>query len=109
MSRPRLYLVRMILFLAAVLAVCAMLFVPLRDAFLANGPLNGFDALLATVQMPKGIPVATVGINRADNAALLTLQILAGSDSALAEQLKEHRRRQQSAVAETDRSLSEEL
>ncbi len=49
-----------------------------------SGALDGMDALLATVQMPPGIPVATVGINGADNAAILALQMLALSDDRLA-------------------------
>nr|MBO6294412.1 AIR carboxylase family protein [Schwartzia sp. (in: firmicutes)] len=54
-------------------------------------PLNGMDALLATVQMPSGIPVATMAVNGAKNAALFAVQILAGQDAKLAEKLKEHR------------------
>ncbi|MBO5221206.1 MAG: 5-(carboxyamino)imidazole ribonucleotide mutase [Clostridia bacterium] len=52
-----------------------------------SGPLSGMDALLSTVQMPTGIPVATVAVNGGGNAALLALQILAVSDEALAEKL----------------------
>ena len=53
--------------------------------------LDGVDALLSTVQMPSGIPVATVAIDGAVNAALLAVQILAVEDSALAEKLDAHR------------------
>lgn len=56
--------------------------VPLKD-----GPLVGVDALLATLQMPSGIPVATVGIDNAKNAGLLAVQILATSDKNLEEKL----------------------
>ena len=52
-----------------------------------SGPLSGMDALLSTVQMPTGIPVATVAVNGGGNAALLALQILAVSDADLAEKL----------------------
>ena len=52
-----------------------------------SGPLSGMDALLSTVQMPTGIPVATVAVNGGGNAALLALQILAVSDEALTEKL----------------------
>ncbi len=52
-----------------------------------SGPLSGMDALLSTVQMPTGIPVATVAVNGGGNAALLALQILAVSDSELAAKL----------------------
>lgn len=53
--------------------------------------LDGMDALLSTVQMPSGIPVATVAIDGAENAALLAVQILAVSDSELSEKLKKAR------------------
>jgi 5-(carboxyamino)imidazole ribonucleotide mutase len=52
------------------------------------GTLSGFDALLATVQMPTGVPVATVAVNGAANAAVLAAQILALSDPELAERLE---------------------
>ena len=54
-------------------------------------PLNGMDALLATVQMPSGIPVAAMAINGSKNAALFAVQVLALSDENLAAKLKEHR------------------
>jgi 5-(carboxyamino)imidazole ribonucleotide mutase len=54
----------------------------------ASGPLGGFDALLATVQMPSGVPVATVAVNGAANAAVLAAQILALSDDDLAQKLE---------------------
>ena len=53
-----------------------------------SSTLDGLDALLSTVQMPTGIPVATVAIDGAANAALLAIQILAVSDEALAEKLR---------------------
>lgn len=61
---------------------------PVIGVPLASGPLNGQDALLSTVQMPRGIPVATVAIDGAANAALLACQILAVEDRALAERLE---------------------
>ncbi|WP_059369338.1 5-(carboxyamino)imidazole ribonucleotide mutase [Treponema endosymbiont of Eucomonympha sp.] len=64
--------------------------------------LEGLDALLATVQMPAGIPVATVAIDGAENAALLAVQILAVSDSALAEKLQKHRVDMAESVAQKD-------
>ncbi len=54
-------------------------------------PLNGMDALFATVQMPSGVPVATMAINGSKNAALFAVQVLALSDEHLAAKLKEHR------------------
>jgi len=57
-----------------------------------SGPLRGQDALYAIVQMPSGIPVATVGINNAKNAALLAIQILSTSDVMLSGAMKEYRK-----------------
>ena len=68
--------------------------------------LEGMDALLATVQMPSGIPVATVGINNAKNAALLAVQILALSDENLAEKLKAARVKMERDVAAMDAKLN---
>ena len=58
---------------------------------ISSGALNGVDALYATVQMPPGIPVATVAIDGPQNAALLVVQMLAIGDEDLAGQLAEHR------------------
>jgi len=58
---------------------------------LSGGALNGVDALYSTVQMPKGIPVATVAIDGALNAALLVIEMLAISDESLASKLSEDR------------------
>jgi len=65
--------------------------VPVIGVPIAGAPLNGVDALYSIVQMPKGIPVAAVGISNAKNAALLAVQILALSDAALAEKLVRYR------------------
>ncbi len=64
---------------------------PVIGVPLASGALNGVDALYATVQMPKGIPVATVAIDGAMNAALLAVQILALDDPDLVAELARHR------------------
>ena len=75
-----------------------------------KGPvLDGMDALLATVQMPTGIPVATVAINGGANAALLALQILAVSELELAAKLDEKRRNDAAAVLAKDAALQAEL
>jgi phosphoribosylaminoimidazole carboxylase PurE protein len=71
-------------------AVAARTSLPVIGIPVASGPLNGFDALLATVQMPSGVPVATVAVNGAANAAVLAAQILALSDEDLAEKLDGH-------------------
>ncbi len=68
--------------------------------------LEGMDALLATVQMPSGIPVATVGINNAKNAAILAAQILALSEPALAERLKAEREKMTAEVEAKDAKIS---
>ena len=71
--------------------------------------LDGIDALLSTVQMPSGIPVATVAIDGGSNAALLSLEILAVSDEALAEKLEEKRRKNAEAVLAKDAGILERL
>ncbi len=75
-----------------------------------KGPvLDGMDALLATVQMPTGIPVATVAINGGANAALLAAQILAVSDEALAKKLDDKRASDAQAVLQKDAGILERL
>lgn len=75
-------------------AAAANTTLPVIGVPLAGGALNGVDALYATVQMPPGIPVATVAVNGAANAALLAVQMLAITDSGLVEKLAEHRAEQ---------------
>ncbi|MDP8947534.1 MAG: 5-(carboxyamino)imidazole ribonucleotide mutase [Actinomycetota bacterium] len=69
-------------------AVAARTNLPVIGIPVAAGTLGGFDALLATAQMPSGVPVATVAVNGAANAAVLAAQILALSDRELAERLE---------------------
>ena len=71
--------------------------------------LDGLDALLATVQMPTGIPVATVAIDGAANAALLAAEILALSDEDLAKRLEDKRRRDTEAVLEKNSEIENEF
>ena len=71
--------------------------------------LDGIDALLSTVMMPSGIPVATVAINGGVNAALLSAQILSVEDAALAERLNAKRRSDALKVLEKDAALQSEL
>ena len=68
--------------------------------------LDGMDALLATVQMPSGVPVATVAINGASNAALLAVQMLAISDEALAEKLAASKEAAAKKVLEKDAAVA---
>lgn len=72
--------------------VAAHTTLPVVGVPLSGGALNGVDALYATVQMPKGIPVATVAIDGALNAALLVVEMLAISDAELATKLADDRR-----------------
>ena len=75
-----------------------------------KGPcFDGMDDLLATVQMPSGIPVATVAVNGGANAALLAAQILAVTDEALALRLAEKRQKAAAAVLEQDAALQNEI
>ena len=72
-----------------------------------GGAFSGMDALLSTVQMPFGIPVAAVAVDGAKNAALLAVQILAVTDEALARKLGEARQREKAAVLAKDQELME--
>ena len=75
-----------------------------------KGPvLDGMDALLSTVQMPSGIPVATVAINGGVNAALLAAQILSVSDGDLARKLDEKRAADKEKVLQKDAALQKEI
>ena len=74
-----------------------------------SNTLDGIDALLSTVQMPSGIPVATVAINGGVNAALLAVEILALSEPSLAAKLKEKRAADAAKVLEKDRAIADRL
>jgi phosphoribosylaminoimidazole carboxylase, catalytic subunit len=78
--------------------------IPMKSAV-----LEGMDALLATVMMPPGVPVATVGINGAKNAAVLAVQMLAVYDEELAERLAAEKRKMADGVREKDARLQEEI
>ena len=89
--------------LAGVLAAHTTL--PVIGIPIKSSTLDGLDALLSTVQMPSGMPVATVAIDGAANAALLAAQILAVEDETLAEKLLAMRRAQHDAVIAKDAAL----
>lgn len=74
-------------------AVAARFPLPVIGVPLQSGALNGLDALLATMQMPPGVPVATVAINGAKNAGILAVQILATSDKNLEKKLIEYKQK----------------
>ena len=88
-------------------AIAANTTLPVIGIPCKSSNFDGIDALLSTVQMPSGIPVATVAVNGAVNAALLCAQIFAVEDSELAKTLDEKRNNERLAVLEKDKNLSE--
>ncbi len=92
-------------------AVSAITVRPVIGVPMDGGPLKGMDALLSTVQMPGGIPVATVAIGKAGakNAGYLAAQILAVSDAELAERLLEERKANAEQIMQRDAQLQQEL
>ena len=93
--------------LGGVLAAYTIL--PVIGIPMESSRLDGMDALLATVQMPKGVPVATVAINGAANAALLAVQMLAISDESLAQKLTAMKLDMKKTVAEKDAKLQKTI
>ncbi len=89
-------------------AVAGLTTKPVIGVPVAAGPLNGFDALLSTVQMPGGVPVATVAVGKAgaQNAAFLAAQMLAIADPGLAQRLNEDRARKAESIAAKDAEVS---
>lgn len=90
-------------------AIAANTTLPVIGIPIKSGNLNGIDALLSTVQMPSGIPVATVAIDGAVNAALLCIQILAVTDSSLAAKLDEKRKADSQKVLEKNAAVEAQL
>ena len=90
-------------------AIAANTTLPVIGIPCKSSNLDGMDALLSTVQMPTGIPVATVAINGAGNAALLAAQIIAVEDKDLAAKLDAKRIEDAKKVLEKDKALSEEM
>ena len=90
-------------------AIAANTTLPVIGIPCKSSVLDGVDALLSTVQMPSGIPVATVAINGGVNAALLSAQILATEDAALAAKLDAKREADAKKVLEKDRTIAAEL
>lgn len=89
--------------------LAAQTILPVIGIPVSGSRLDGMDALLATVQMPKGIPVATVAINGAGNAGILAAQMLALSDDTIAEKLEKMKVDMREAVIEKDKKLQEEV
>ena len=90
-------------------AMAAGTTLPVIGIPIKSAGLGGIDALLSTVQMPTGLPVATVAIDGAANAALLAVQILAVEDAALAEKLDARRTADAAKVLDKDRHILENL
>ena len=88
--------------------VAAVTTVPVIGVPVKTSKLSGLDSLYSIVQMPPGVPVATVAINGAKNAALLAVQILARSDEKLNQKQKEYRKEMKKDVLETAEKLEDE-
>ncbi|MFA6074683.1 MAG: 5-(carboxyamino)imidazole ribonucleotide mutase [Negativicutes bacterium] len=88
----------------AAFTVLPVIGIPIKAA-----AFDGMDALLAIVQMPAGIPVATVAVDGAENAALLAVQIMSGKHPQLREQMREYRAAMQQAVIESDERVQREI
>ena len=93
---------------AALPGMCAALFdLPVIGVPLSGKNLDGMDAVFSIMQMPPGVPVATVAIDGAKNAALLAAKILAASDAALLDKLKKYKEEMREQVEAKDARLKE--
>lgn len=92
--------------LAGVLAATTPL--PVIGLPMKSSTLDGLDSLLSVVQMPKGVPVATVAIDGAENAAILAAQILSGADAGLRQAIKDFKKKQEEDIVALDRQFNEE-
>ncbi|MBR6534328.1 MAG: 5-(carboxyamino)imidazole ribonucleotide mutase [Clostridia bacterium] len=90
-------------------AAAANTTLPVIGIPMKSSAFGGMDALLSTVQMPTGLPVATVAVDGAKNAAHLAMQIIALGDDELAEKLERAREDMKNAVLEKDRALQEKI
>ena len=86
-------------------AIAANTTLPVIGIPCSSKVLEGMDALLSTVMMPPGIPVATVGVNTAKNAALLAIEMLAIEDAALAQKLQDERDKNQQTILEKNAAI----
>lgn len=91
--------------LAGALAAASPL--PVIGVPVKSGPMGGMDALLATVMMPPGMPVATVGVDSALNAGILAAQILAVEDKELAQRIVSYRKKKVDKLLEDDRNVEQ--
>ena len=83
-----------------------MVTIPVIGVPILTKTLSGVDSLYSIVQMPPGVPVATVGINSAKNAVILALQIIALNDRKLARQLQSYKQKLERAVVNKDHKLA---
>ena len=90
-------------------AVAAHTTLPVIGLPIESKLMNGLDSLLSTVQMPKGVPVATVAVGNGANAALLAVQILAVSDAALAKKLAVHKAQLTANCLKADQGLQQRI
>ena len=90
-------------------ALAAGTILPIIGVPIKSSTLDGLDALLSTVQMPSGVPVATVAIDGAENAALLAIQILALQEESLTNRLLEYKKNMEAKVLEKDQALQKRL
>lgn len=90
--------------LAGVLAATTPL--PVIGIPMKSSTLDGLDSLLSVVQMPKGVPVATVAIDGAENAAILAVQILAAADPQLRQKVKDFKKQQEEDIVALDREFN---
>lgn len=90
-------------------ALAARTTLPVIGIPIKSSTLDGLDALLSTVQMPSGVPVATVAIDGAENAAILAAQIIALGDETLSEKLAESKQQMNKSVKEKDLKLQAEV
>lgn len=79
---------------------------PVIGVPLASGALNGLDSLLAIVQMPGGVPVATVAIDGAKNAGILAVQILSVADASIAKKMLDYKKKMRAEVLRKDKELN---
>lgn len=91
--------------LAGVLAATTPL--PVIGIPMKSSTLDGLDSLLSVVQMPKGVPVATVAIDGAENAAILAVQILAAADPQLRQAIKDFKKKQEEDIIALDKEFNE--
>jgi 5-(carboxyamino)imidazole ribonucleotide mutase len=90
-------------------AIAANTTLPVIGIPIASGGLGGLDAVLSTLQMPSGIPVATVAVNGAVNSALLAIEMLAITDKNLAKALDEKRQNDKNAVLEKNQAVEDKF